>query len=355
MSEGPGQSRTSGTGRRPTVPNPALFQLPSSSSKHVTIRQPHGEDHIPEAYKYTNSQPSEHSRPIQERSRMHEVSQITERPMNKPRPLVAPTVQSKNNIPPGSTASANEPASSGRTEHLESLTALVDQQSMTPSTTWRPDVFVHAFVPQSFLAVNCAPAIQIISEGVEGINYLKYASAFASPLFLPPAFQPIDSPQVSGLPMLATGTLSRQNYGRHFIDCFMLDLKAQTPEVRSYDLFGTRLGPVDQVHEIYSLNVPGLREGAPAVFYGDQVLLRQLILDPRTNVPIGMDFWMRSGNRERGVPAPGFTGRSSPPSFVLVLRGIRTIDYYNLNQRVHVFHWRLRRQTGKVFALIERC
>lgn len=87
-----------------------------------------------------------------------------------------------------------------------------------------------------------------------------------------------------------------------------LDLEAQTPEVRSYDLFGVQLNIIDPDQQIFGLHVPGIREEAPRVAYGDIVMLRQLIVDPATNLPLGMDFWISSLSRERSVPAPGFTG-----------------------------------------------
>ena len=202
-------------------------------------------------------------------------------------------------------------------ENIMSTLPTKDQHAVP---TWKPDVFVHAFIPRPFLAVNNAPARPVISQAVEGINFPRYVSTFASPLFLPPMFSLTQSPTISRLGLLRSDNLSSQDYKCHFIDCLMLDLEAQTPEVRSYDLFGVELEIVDFGQRIFSLHVPGLREGAPRVSFGDIVMLRQLVLDPITKLPLGMEYWEKSGGRDRGESAPGFTGLEITGTVVAVIK-----------------------------------
>lgn len=58
---------------------------------------------------------------------------------------------------------------------------------------------------------------------------------------------------------------------------------------------------MDRNHQMYKLHVPGLRENAPRVVYGDSILLRHLLTEPGTNLPRGVDEWLSRGGRERGT------------------------------------------------------
>ncbi|KAG6986434.1 RNA helicase SDE3 [Physcia stellaris] len=294
--------------RKPSVPNPKIFQIPKTSNKAIIIKPPNGsnktsvsrgsnEHEWPTPSPLKNDTNQEQRLPRTLHSREDDCG-----PAAEPHAL-------NSGISSCPSTSADISVDNGHTPF---------SRNSFITSKWRPDVFVQAFVPQAFLAVNNAPAKSIISTSVEGINFPKYIAAFASPTFLPPPFCSEKTPSISHLPLLAADDLDCYNYERHFIDCVLLDLEAQTPEVRSHDLFGVQLHVVAQIHHIYSLHVPGIRESAPRVAYGDIVMLRQLILDSRTSLPQGMDFWVASGNRERGLPAPGFTGYEIAATVVAV-------------------------------------
>ena len=172
---------------------------------------------------------------------------------------------------------------------------------------WRPDIFVHAFVPRSLTAINDSPAYLDNTISGKGVDFEAYISTFAATRFLPASVEP-SSWQSSQTPLVdRLDSLSPVNYGQHFRGCLLLDLEAQVPELRSYDLFKVLLEPL-HMGQRYRLKVPGLREGTPSVNLGDFILLRQLILDPVTQLPQGMDVWLASGGGySRGEPAPGFT------------------------------------------------
>lgn len=160
---------------------------------------------------------------------------------------------------------------------------------------WKPDIYAHAYVPDAFLAVNKSPAILLSSTPVMGVDFARYTSSFASPLFLPSLSSP-PAPTFDGaLPVDSIDSLCIDNYEQHLSDCIVLDLEAQVPEIRTYDMFGVQLGVVDRAQEMYSLHVPGLRENTPRVAFGDNVMVRQLVMDPTTKLPLA-------------APASGSTG-----------------------------------------------
>ncbi|KAL8826239.1 MAG: hypothetical protein Q9170_007478 [Blastenia crenularia] len=151
---------------------------------------------------------------------------------------------------------------------------------------WKPDVYARAYVPEAFLAVNASPAILLSSTPVQAIDFIQYASTFASPLLLPPLAS-LQAPRLDGILLVDDiDSLGIENYDQHLSDCLVLDLEAQVPEIRTYDMFGVQLAAIDRVQEIYSLHVPGLRENTPRVAFGDNIMVRQLVMDPATKLPI---------------------------------------------------------------------
>ncbi len=174
---------------------------------------------------------------------------------------------------------------------------------------WRPDIYVHAFVPQAFVAINRSYASVINTPAIEGVDFKGYISTFAGSHFLS-ELEPLPFQTTShGLSLNSLDHLRPSNYGQYFSDALALDMKARVPEIRSYDLFGVTLELTDQLQQVYSLRVPGLREGTPLVSVGDFVMLRQLVLDPVTGLPRAMNAWLApGGGSERGEVAPGFTG-----------------------------------------------
>lgn len=167
---------------------------------------------------------------------------------------------------------------------------LVDNDKLPPRVSdeahWKPDVYAHEYVPEAFLAVNNSPAILLSSTPVQAVDYVRYVSSFASPLFLPP-LSPLQAPTFNGeLPVDSIDNLRIENYEQHLSDCLVLDLEAQVPEIRTYDMFGVQLGVIDWAQELYSLHVPGLRENTPRVAYGENIMVRQLVMDSATKLPL---------------------------------------------------------------------
>ncbi|KAL8936104.1 MAG: hypothetical protein Q9211_004349 [Gyalolechia sp. 1 TL-2023] len=159
----------------------------------------------------------------------------------------------------------------------------------------KPDVYASTYVPEAFLAVNASPAILLSSTPVQAIDFVQYTSTFASPMFLPPLTSP-QAPTFDGAsPVGLVENLGIVNYDQHLSDCLVLDLEAQVPEIRTYDMFGVQLSVVDRAQEIYGLRVPGLRENTPRVAFGDNIMIRQLVMDPVTKLPLA-------------APATGSTG-----------------------------------------------
>ena len=193
---------------------------------------------------------------------------------------------------------------------LESSKGLKPTPSAYNVSVWKPDVYARTYVPEAFLAVNRSPATFVPSKDIEGINFHIYISTFAGSRFLHP-FSPMPLPTIRSSDYAASlpETLNSEAYFRHFQDCLQVELEAQVVDCRSYDLFCARVGYHDVVTRLYSLEVPGLREGTPRIFLGDSVLLRQLRLDPTTMLPQLMNQWLApGGGQQRGEPAPGFTG-----------------------------------------------
>lgn len=177
----------------------------------------------------------------------------------------------------------------------------------------KPDVYAHAYVPEAFLAVNASPAILLTSTPVQAVDFVHYTSTFASPLLLPPLTSP-QIPTFDGtLPVSSVDNLGIDNYDQHLSDCLVLDLEAQVPEIRTYDMFGVQLSVVDRAQEVYSLNVPGLRENTPQVAFGDNIMIRQLVMDPATKLPLA-------------APATGSTGYQISAVVVAVNRPNEILD-----------------------------
>ena len=176
-------------------------------------------------------------------------------------------------------------------------------------SAWKPDVYVDRFIPDSFQGVNQSAAVPIASIPLEVVNFPRYISTFAGTHLLSSIEDPRGPPSFSGnSPLRSLEGLCPNNYGQHLTDCVMLDINAQLPESRTYDLFGAPLTPVDTAQEIYKLQVPGIREGTPRIALGDNILLRQLVLDPVTRLPQQMTEWFADQGYSRGITAPGFTG-----------------------------------------------
>ncbi|KAL8948945.1 MAG: hypothetical protein Q9222_004910 [Ikaeria aurantiellina] len=182
------------------------------------------------------------------------------------------------------------PAST-KLKHSNTPTAAHDNHD--PS--WKPDIYAHAYVPEAFLAVNASPAILLTSTPVPAIDFAQYTSTFAGSCILP-LLDPLQAPSLDGAsPVSSIDNLTNETYEQHLSDCLVLDLEAQVPEIRTYDMYGVQLDVIDRAQETYSLHVPGLRENAPRVAFGDNIMVRQLVMDPTTKLPLA-------------APASGSTG-----------------------------------------------
>ncbi|KAL8992091.1 MAG: hypothetical protein Q9169_007381 [Polycauliona sp. 2 TL-2023] len=154
------------------------------------------------------------------------------------------------------------------------------------ASRWKPDIYAHAYIPEAFLAVNASPAILLTSNPVPAIDFAAYTATFAGSLLLPPLLS-LQIPAYDGAsPVDSVTSLQIDNYFQHQSDCLVLDLEAQVPEIRTYDMFGVHLDVVDRALETYSLHVPGLLENAPRVAFSDNIMVRQLVMDPSTKLPL---------------------------------------------------------------------
>ncbi|KAL8959083.1 MAG: hypothetical protein Q9193_003990 [Seirophora villosa] len=300
---------------------PPMFQIRTKSTKLTFVNPKTGEAlQLPSPTKEVVTRPAPSASPsISLSSRLSKPeSKLSENPVNQsaqsPEPTKKPLVKSpppatgKKSVKSSTNAVSKPKSSKGQQQQISSKKS-TDAPSNQPSSQaadgkrasvsqdsqWKPDVYAHAYVPDAFLAVNQSPALLISSTPVQAIDYVRYTSTFASPLFLPPLPSP-RAPVLDGaLPVNSIDDLSIKNYGQHLSDCLVLDLEAQVPELRTYDMFGVQLGVINRAQEVYSLQVPGLRENTPRVAFGDNIMVRQLVMDPATKLPLA-------------APATGSTG-----------------------------------------------
>ncbi|KAL8704339.1 MAG: hypothetical protein Q9201_002490 [Fulgogasparrea decipioides] len=208
----------------------------------------------------------------------------------KRRPL---DVTSKDPLKKSSAKASKEKSATNGARSLEGVKA--SQELPKHRSQQKPDVYAHAYVPEAFLAVNATPAILLTSTPAQAIDFVRYTATFATLLFLPP-LSTLQAPAFHGAaPVGSLDDLGIESYEQHLSDCLVLDLEAQVPEIRTYDMFGVGLSVIDRGQEMYGLHVPGLRENTPRVAFGDNVMVRQLVMDPATRLPLA-------------APASGSTG-----------------------------------------------
>ena len=316
---------------KPSIPNPNSFQLPPREKKVIKIRRPSGED-IPTLQQPRENDPKTSTPPAHSSNRPTFISSEKSKLINSESDQLLTTSHmridgfgesskamvssnlsqklAKSELELRRAHSSSNDKDGPRVDRDDRKSSSDSQPEATEQTVkqqWRPDIFVHAFVPNSLTAINESPAFLDKTTTGKGIDFEAYSSTFAASRFLPATVEP-SSWQSSQIPLVdRLDYLSSANYGQYFRDCLLLDLEAQVPELRSYDLFKIPLETLHVGHR-YRLKVPGLREGTPSVNLGDFILLRQLILDPVTQLPQGMDAWLAPGGGcSRGEAAPGFT------------------------------------------------
>ncbi|KAL8966614.1 MAG: hypothetical protein Q9197_005884 [Variospora fuerteventurae] len=318
---------------------PPMFQIRTKSTKLTFVNPETGEAlqlppptkeavnrNAPSVSQSTslNSRPSKRESEVSESgaNKSVQASQPTEKPRIKSPTSATGKKAGKSNVngilKPKPSQNQQQQLSSRRntgalSDQFPNQAADGNKTSISQESLWKPDVYAHAYVPDAFLAVNQSPAILISSTPVQAIDYARYTSTFATPLFLPP-LPPPQAPALDGtLPVHAINNLSINNYHQHLSDCLVLDLEAQVPEIRTYDMFGVQLSVIDRAQEVYTLQVPGIRENTPRVAFGDNVMVRQLIMDPATRLPLA-------------APATGSTGYQISAVIVGVDRPEETLN-----------------------------
>ena len=164
--------------------------------------------------------------------------------------------------------------------------------SSTPATSISPqearfDLYAQKFVPAWLQNINSLPALHtIFSPAPAYTNFEEYAQTFLpKPLFaVSPSTQFLATIQsaryaldVTPLgPQIPLARLDIRNYATHFRNALIEERRALAEEFKQYNLFETPLELVAWQKDVYTLNVPGLREYIPAIFVGDTVIIRAI-------------------------------------------------------------------------------
>ena len=181
----------------------------------------------------------------------------------------------------------------------------------TPNPNGHTEVNIYAreYVPQALAAVNESPATVVPSISGVSIDYEAYIATFIGSSFVPPQPENLLPEPHQTTAIKPDQTVTLETYNGFFENCLALEMEAFSADIRRHALYGATLSFLPGVNTLYVLPVPGIRDGSPTIVLGQTVLLRQLILDPRTHLPQGMAIWCRPGGGfDRGLPAPGFTG-----------------------------------------------
>ena len=171
-------------------------------------------------------------------------------------------------------------------------------------TKFKMDVHTKSYIPEAFASINRLPCILVPSEPLLVQDYHTYIATFAGTSFLD-SQPPVTVDQQRIFQQLAPSEqLHPSTYCRHFRACLFEEYVAQENAICSQDMFNVQLKTVDSTNMLYELTVPGLREGIPEVNLGDTIMMRQLILDPRTRLPMRSNIHTNNPEDYR----LGFTG-----------------------------------------------
>ena len=182
---------------------------------------------------------------------------------------------------------------------------------IAPSANGHKEVNIYAreYVPQAITAINESPATILSSVGGVHIDYEAYIAAYAGSTFISPLPELLIPEPDQPTAVRRDQTPTSGTYRWFFENCLALEMEAYSADMRHHALYGVALSFLPGQLPLYRLPVPGIRDGSPIIVLGQMVLLRQLILDPRTHLPQGMAAWCGPGGGfNRGLPAPGFTG-----------------------------------------------
>ena len=174
-------------------------------------------------------------------------------------------------------------------------------------TIIRMDVHAKIYTPHVFKVINELPCVTVPSQSHKPIDYEKYVVDFSGNLFLrPPSATlphiPPDTANPEHSQPLQPGT-----YYSTFQRGLLEEYNAHVENNACFNMYNTLLTPYDLANALYVIHVPGLLEGAPEVSVGDIVWLRQLILDPATNLPAKTVVRTNKGDFRENYTL-GFTG-----------------------------------------------
>ena len=177
------------------------------------------------------------------------------------------------------------------------------------NSPWEVNIYAKDFVPQAIAAINESPVTVIAATTRINIDYAAYIATFAGSTFLSPLLEVALPSSRQNEAARLNPTVTAETYRSVFEDCLAQELDAYCADMRRHSLYGAVLSFRDGDQPLYALSVPGIRDGSPTICLGQLVLLRQLILEPQTQLPRGMDQWCSpGGGYYLGLPAPGFTG-----------------------------------------------
>ncbi|OJD20200.1 hypothetical protein ACJ73_08467 [Blastomyces percursus] len=177
------------------------------------------------------------------------------------------------------------------------------------STTWKPDVYARSYVPAYLIAINRSPAVDRYSTQLKSIDFAAYVARFSGTSFLEPL--PVENlPTLKSVPVSIsrhTKNLSPSSYLYYFDECLLLEGMNYSQELAGHSLYNVLLTLTDARQNLYSLHVPGLKDGAPTVGLGDTVLVRQIVPFPQL-AQQGAEWLSHNKTNLTGSIAPGFSG-----------------------------------------------
>ncbi|PGH35312.1 hypothetical protein GX50_01892 [[Emmonsia] crescens] len=176
-------------------------------------------------------------------------------------------------------------------------------------TTWKPDVYARSYVPAYLIAINRSPAVDRYSTLLKTIDFAAYVARFSGTSFLEPL--PVENlPTLKSVPVSIsrhTKNLSPSSYLYYFDECLLLEGMNYSQELAGRSLYNVILTLTDARQNLYSLHVPGLKDGAPKVGLGDTILVRQIVPFAQL-AQQGAEWLSHNKTNLTGSVAPGFSG-----------------------------------------------